>query len=146
MGGLNREGMALTDKQQRFAEEYLVDLNASQAAIRAGYSRKTADQQGHQLLKKTSVAAEIQKRMDARSDRVEISADYVLETIRDTIEQCRRIDPVPDGEGGVTMPYNPTAVLKGAELLGKHLKLFTDKVEHSGGIKMVPVEAQDEDI
>ena len=57
--------MALTAKQERFVAEYLIDLNATQAAIRAGYSEKTADQYGHQLLKKTSVAAAIA--VDARN-------------------------------------------------------------------------------
>ena len=51
--------MPLTDKQKRFVEEYLVDLNATQAAIRAGYSEKTAEQQAYQLLQKTSVSEAI---------------------------------------------------------------------------------------
>ena len=51
----------LIDKQQRFVDEYLIDLNATQAAIRAGYSEKTAEQQGYQLLQKTSVLKAIEE-------------------------------------------------------------------------------------
>lgn len=68
----------LTPKQARFVQEYLVDLNATQAATRAGYSSRTAEQQGHQLLKVTSVAAAIEKAMARRSARTEITQDKVL--------------------------------------------------------------------
>lgn len=68
----------LTDKQRRFVEEYLVDLNATQAAIRAGYSKKTAEVQAHQLLKKTLVSKAIHQAMEARSERTAITADMVL--------------------------------------------------------------------
>lgn len=70
--------MALTPKQERFVAEYLIDLNATQAAIRAGYSIKTADQQAHQLLKKTSVAKAIEAAQAARAARTEITQDMVL--------------------------------------------------------------------
>ena len=68
----------LTDKQKRFCEEYLVDLNATQAAIRAGYSQKTAYRIGAELLQKTSVSEHLQKLIDERSKRTEITADRVL--------------------------------------------------------------------
>lgn len=71
--------MALTAKQQRFVEEYMIDLNATQAAIRSGYSANTAMEQGYQLLQKTSVQEAIQKAMEARSKRTQITADRVLE-------------------------------------------------------------------
>ena len=137
--------MALNVKQQTFVAEYLIDLNATQAAIRAGYSEATAYSQGQRLLKHVEVAALIQKAMDERSERTEITADYVLTTIQETIEQCRKLEPVIN-DGQITMPWNPAAVLKGAELLGKHLKLFTDKVEHSGGLSVVAVNELDQDI
>ena len=68
----------LTDKQKRFVEEYLVDLNATQAAIRAGYSAKNADKIGHELLGKTRVSEAIQEAMDSRSARTEITQDMIL--------------------------------------------------------------------
>jgi len=73
--------MALTDKQQRFVKEYLVDLNATQAAIRAGYSQKTAGSIGEENLRKPEIAAAIQEAMEARSRRTEITADRVLQEL-----------------------------------------------------------------
>ena len=68
----------MTPKQQRFVEEYGVDSNATQAAIRAGYSAKTAEQQGYQLLQNTSVAAAIAERAEKLSQKLEITAERVL--------------------------------------------------------------------
>lgn len=68
----------LNAKQQRFVEEYLVDLNATQAAIRAGYSAKTANEQGARLLANVSVAAAVSEAQQARSERTEITQDMVL--------------------------------------------------------------------
>lgn len=70
--------MALTAKMKRFAEEYVVDLNAGAAAIRAGYSENTSYAIGHENLRKPEIAAYIQKLMDKRSQRTEITADMVL--------------------------------------------------------------------
>lgn len=109
----------MTPKQKAFVREYLVDLNATQAAIRAGYSKRTAHVIGHENLKKPEIAAAIEVAMNERTKRTEITVDYVLEGIRDTIERCR-------GEGEA---FNPAQALKGFELLGKHLKMFTDKAE-----------------
>ena len=68
----------LTAKQSQFVQEYLVDLNATQAAIRAGYSAKTAEQQGYQLLQKPSVQAAIAARQKEREQRTAVTADRVL--------------------------------------------------------------------
>jgi phage terminase small subunit len=68
----------LTPKQQRFVNEYLIDLNATQAAIRTGYSSATAEVQGCRLLSNAKVAEVVQKAMQKRSERTEITADMVL--------------------------------------------------------------------
>lgn len=73
--------MALNPKQQRFAQEYLVDLNAKQAAIRAGYSPKTAKQQGNRLLTHADVVRAIAEGQAARSERTQITADMVVEEL-----------------------------------------------------------------
>lgn len=144
----------LTPKQQMFVKEYLIDLNATQAAIRAGYSEKTAGQQGERLLKNVEIADAVQKQMDKRSKDTEITANYVLETIQETIERCRQAKPVldrkgdhiyvgtPGGEIKPAYTFDSNAVLKGCELLGKHLKLFTDKteVELSGSVEVRRIE------
>lgn len=71
----------LNEKQQAFCREYLIDLNAKQAAIRAGYSEKTAEQQGYQLLQKTLVQNHIAKLKDQRNERNDVNADYVLKRL-----------------------------------------------------------------
>ena len=140
------EEKTLSDKQQKFIEEYLIDLNATKAAIRAGYSEKTAQQIGSENLSKPVIAESIQKAFEDRSRRTEVTQDYVLTTIQDTIERCTQAEPVkykngeqvmtetPDGDVVPAYTFNANGVLKGCELLGKHLKLFTEKIEHSGGI------------
>lgn len=128
--------MALTDRQAKFVDEYLVDLNATQACIRAGYSAKSADKIGHELLGKTGVSEAIAKRMKDRERRTEITQDYVLNTIRSTVERCSQAEPVTDSEGNPTGEYKFDAsnVLKGCELMGKHLAMWTDKQQHSGDV------------
>ena len=78
--------MSLTPKQQRFTEEYLVDLNATQAAIRAGYSAKTAEQQGYRLLTNVQVSAGIAAAQQERSKRTQIDADWLLRRLADEAE------------------------------------------------------------
>lgn len=68
----------MTPKQARFVEEYLMDLNATQAAIRAGYSKKTAGQIGEHLLKKVEIQQALEERMKSRSERTQIDSDWVL--------------------------------------------------------------------
>lgn len=128
----------LTPKQQRFVDEYLIDLNATQAAIRAGYSEKTANEQGSRLLVNVSISEAIAKAQNKRSERTEITQDYVLNNIKRVVERCMQIEAV-DGEtttedGGVAQAFmfKEQGALKGLEMLGKHLGLFKDKVEHTG--------------
>lgn len=71
----------LTPKQQRFVEEYLVDLNATQAAIRAGYSERTANVQGAQILTKLSIQSEIQRLKCERSARTQVTGDRVIQEL-----------------------------------------------------------------
>ena len=68
----------LTPKQRRFVDEYLVDLNATQAAVRAGYSARTANEQGARLLANVGIATAIQTAQEARSERLQLSQDDVL--------------------------------------------------------------------
>lgn len=155
----------LTAKQKRFCDEYLIDLNATQAAIRAGYSEKNADKIASQLLGKTRVAEEIQKRKAERSERTEITQDMVLrelaaiafanatdivqvaekafvtdggnevmlpdviitETSKLTSEQKKAIAGIKQGRNGIEVKMNDKT--RALELLGKHLGMFTEKVE-----------------
>lgn len=144
------KGDKLSPKQLLFAKEYLIDLNATQAAIRAGYSEKTARQQGEQLLSKLDIAAEIQKGMDKRAAKIEITAEKVLQEIAKL--SFANLQDFYNENGSLkeihTLPRDVAAALssskvnlteacavqeiklhdkKGSlELLGKHLKLFND--------------------
>jgi phage terminase small subunit len=71
----------LTDKQEMFCKEYLIDLNATQAAIRAGYSKKTAKEQGCENLTKPNIQIKIAELKESRSKRVEVDSDYVLKEL-----------------------------------------------------------------
>lgn len=77
---------ALTGKQQLFVHEYIKDLNATQAAIRAGYSAKTAKQQGQRLLTNVDVQEAVSGQMTARSTRVQIDADWMLQRLGEDVE------------------------------------------------------------
>lgn len=105
--------MKLTDKQKRFCEEYLVDLNATQAAFRAGYSRKTAYSIGDENLKKPEIREYLQELIDQRSERTGITADTVLKEL----ERIALSDAEITGKEKI----------KALELLGKHLGLFTEQ-------------------
>ena len=98
----------LTAKQQAFVVEYLVDLNGTQAAIRAGYSPKTANEQAARLLAKASVRTAVEAAKKEREKRVQVSQDYVLSTIVDTVERCRQVRPVLNKKGEQIMVETPT--------------------------------------
>jgi len=114
----------MTDRRYRFVDEYLLDLNATQAAIRAGYSPKTADVQGARLLANVKVKSSIAARMAERAKRLEITQDSVM---RD-IEAIKR-DAMQQNERGIMS--NHSAALKAAELQGKHLGMFIERLEVS---------------
>ncbi len=163
----------LTNKQKLFCKEYMVDLNATQSAIRAGYSKKTANEQAGRLLVNVSVQAEIQKLMDKRSARLDLKADDILNEIKtiafsdikdylsfdengvifkdsEEIENSKVISEISSqktitrsgGSGDnkdeterVNFKLKLHDKLKALELAGRHLKLFTDRVELSGAVK-----------
>ena len=120
--------MALNPRQQMFVKEYLIDLNATAAYKRAGYAAKgnAAEVAAARLLRHVQVAEAIQAGMDARSAKTGLTAEYVLESIQRIAESAEAAD-------------DRAAALKGHELLGKHLRLFTDKIEHSGKVEHVEI-------
>lgn len=116
----------LTPKQEAFCREYLIDLSATKAAIRAGYSAKRADAIGYENLRKPEIAASIQQLMSERAERVQRTADDVLKDIHKVKESC--MAEAFDQQGNACM-VDPKAALKALELEGRHLKMFTDKIE-----------------
>lgn len=146
-GKSTSEGVGkLTDKQKRFIEEYLVDLNAKQAAIRAGYSKNNADKIGSELLGKTRVKKAIAEAQSKRSERIQISQDEVIRRLLENADIASGKKPttitIPSknengeviGNDVVHFVYEPSSVNKALELLGKHLGMFTQKVEVSGDL------------
>ena len=107
----------LTEKQKRFCEEYLIDLNATQAAIRAGYSKKTSDRIGNENLKKLEVQLYLKELMEQRSQRTEITADTVL----------KELAKIASADVEIT----EKSKIKALELLGKHLGMFTSNADNS---------------
>jgi phage terminase small subunit len=155
MANLNPKVIA---KQEQFAREYLIDRNAKEAAIRAGYAVSGAAVRGHNLLKLPHVRAIIQQRMDERAVRADVKADDVLREImklafgniktlfrddgslippHELPEEVAafisglKVKTLSSGEDNVVMQYEYKLADKKAslELLGRHMKLFTDKVE-----------------
>lgn len=145
----------LTDKQKKFVEEYLIDLNATQSAIRAGYSPKTANEQGARLLANVSIQEAISKAMAERSRRTGINQDRIVQELA-RIAFVKITDVVdPDGEINTNASDDDLACiesykvedsdsvngssskrevklaskLKALELLGKHVGMWNDKIQ-----------------
>jgi phage terminase small subunit len=129
----------MTPKQRRFVEEYLIDLNATQAAIRAGYSAKTAGQIGDENLKKPQIAAAIGKEMGARSERTQITADNVLrELARIGFSDIRKMfTPLGNLIPVVDLDDDAAAVLSSVEVVTRRAPGGdSDEVEHVAKIKV----------
>lgn len=136
--------MKLTIKQQRFADEYIISGNATEAAIKAGYAKKAAYQQGAENLKKPHIREYIDKRLEEINDKsiakqeevlqyltsvmrgTTQSAVVVIEGDGDGVSSARLMDKTPDEK----------EKLKAAELLGKRYGAFTEKVEVGADLEL----------
>jgi len=152
----------VTPKQKIFVDEYLIDFNATQAAIRAGYSEKTAAEIGKENLRKPYIQEAIQKAIEERSERTKITQDMIVKelatfgfaNIQDYIKHSqdgliifKSIDDIPEkaaraiesikvinnGKKG-SVEFKLHSKSRGLEMLGRHKGMFLDKLEHSGGI------------
>lgn len=159
--------MRLTPKQQRFVEEYLVDLDASAAARRAGYSVRTAGQVGYQLLQKTSIAESISAAQLARSQRTQVTADRVVRELARiafadvralfqwgpdgvkllksadlTDDQAAAVESVAESvtQGGGSLKLKTHSKVAALQLLGKHLGMFVDRIEATVGTTLEVIE------
>ncbi len=118
----------LTPKQAGFVEEYLIDLNATQAAIRAGYSKKTANEQGAQLLAKLSIRQAVAEAQAIRSKRTAITQDEVIQGLKK--------EATLEGEGS-----SHSARVSAWAHLGKHLGMFTDNLNLGGEVTVAHEQA-----
>jgi phage terminase small subunit len=130
---------SLTPKQEAFCQEYLVDLNATQAAARAGYSEATAQEQGSRLLSNVMVASRVRELMAGRSERVQINSDWVLRRLVAISDKCMEPEPVmvfsqadkcmvqkQNDSGEPLFEFNAAGANKATELIGKHLGFFEE--------------------
>lgn len=136
--------MALTAKQQRFCDEYLIDLNATQAAIRAGYSKKTAYSIGNENLNKPELKAYIQQRMKEKEKELIADGDEVLKyltsVMRGESESSVLARDITGADRVILKPPDEKERTKAAELLGKAHMLFTDKVDMGAAVGVVIVD------
>ncbi|WP_109078462.1 terminase small subunit [Aggregatibacter kilianii] len=140
----------LTNKQKRFIEEYLIDLNATQAAIRAGYSKDTAKEIGYENLTKPHIQEAIAEAQSKRSERAQIKQDDVIRMLLENIEIASgkkaviktEIRKSEDGElvgdDIAQFVYESSSVNRSLELLGKHLGMFKDGIDITTGGKPLP--------
>ncbi|MGL4668863.1 MAG: terminase small subunit [Saezia sp.] len=119
----------LTAKQEAFCREYIVDLNAKRAAIRAGYSVKTAQVQGCRMLGSGKVKARVDELMQMRQERKRITPEYVLVEAMRVYERCMQdVAPVlkkgeqeQDAAGNAVYAFDVKSALSALELMGKHV-------------------------
>ena len=134
----------LSPKQQRFVEEYLLDLNATQAAVRAGYSKKTARAIASENLAKPNIQEAVAKAKQERSEATKVDAKWVL---KQAVEVHQRVmqeikpvrnpktrEQVSDDNGNALFAFNAAAANRSLEIIGKHVEVaaFKDRLEVSG--------------
>lgn len=118
----------LTPKQSRFIDEYLIDLNATQASIRAGYSKKTAQQMGAENLRKPVISAEVKKRQGKAQERAEITVDDI---IRELDENRAAALGAPNPQAAAAT----AATVAKAKILG--LMVEKSETKHSGSLSII---------
>lgn len=130
---------ALTKKQELFCQEYVVDYNGTQAAIRAGYSEKAARQQAARLLSNAAILTRVRGLQQEQVQRLAVTQDYVILQLMDTYRCCREPTPVLewDPELGKMVEsgkyqFDSKGALRALELLGKHLGMYNDKLQVMG--------------
>lgn len=129
----------MNDKQKQFCEEYIIDLNGTQAAIRAGYSKKTARAIANELLTKLDIQEYIQKIKNKRSERVKYSQDELMRDILEVKNRCLQANPVLDKEGNEigVWKFDSNGANKALDMLAKHVGFYeTDNKQKAFNISV----------
>lgn len=124
-------GKGITAKHKRFCQEYIIDLNAGRAAIRAGYSKKTADQTASRLLRNVKIQAYLAELQKTVSEKLNLTAEWVISRFKEISDRCMTAVPVmefdhdakemkPTGE----YEFDSSGANKATEMIGKHLGVF----------------------
>lgn len=138
----------MTPKEQKFCDEYLIDLNATQAAIRAGYSDHTAGQIGHENLKKPEISSYIEERRSILAEKTGLTQQWVLDRLKLISDRCVQVVPVMEfdyaekkmvqattnneqGEEVGVFTFDSSGANKATEMIGKHLGFFEKDNEQS---------------
>lgn len=149
--------MKLNARQEVFCKEYLIDLNATQAAIRAGYSDRTASAQASRLLANVNILARVKELKAKRADELELDAYWVLKRLKDISDRSMQAEPVmtfDPGSGEMVesgeYEFDSTGANKATELIGKHIGMFDPKLHlqkrmMEAQIKKVEAETKNED-
>lgn len=135
----------MKEKHKLFCDHYLIHLNGKQAAIEAGYKESRAEITAIDILKRPDVQEYIQARQTERSEKLQLSQDWVLERLKCISDRCMQAEPVliKDDEGNWVesgeFKFDSAGANKSTELIGKHLGMFVQKVDvTSKGESMVP--------
>lgn len=121
--------MKLNDKQIKFCDEYLIDLNATQAAIRAGYSEAAAAEIGYENLRKPHIAEYLAARQQQIREKTQVTQEWVVNRLKEISDRCMQAEPVMtfiDGEYVESGEYkfDSSGANKATELLGRHIGIF----------------------
>ena len=124
----------LNEKQKQFCEEYIIDLNGTQAAIRAGYSKKTARAIANELLTKLDIKEYICELKNKRSERVKYSQDELMRDILEVKNRCMQANPVLDKEGNETgvWKFDSNGANKALDMLAKHVGFYETDNKQKG--------------
>ncbi|WP_050613342.1 terminase small subunit [Bacillus testis] len=140
--------MKLTEKQKRFADYYIECGNASESAVKAGYSEKTATEMGYENLRKPHLKAYIDERLKELADKRIMSAEEVLQTVTSFARNEEQEDVVVFGESGpeiVTKGISAKDRLKALELIGKRYAMWTDNKNLTGNMGVTIIDDIGED-
>jgi phage terminase small subunit len=122
--------LTVNDRQKKFVDEYLKDFNATQAAVRAGYSEKTANKIGPRLLVNVGIKKIIREAQAKRAEAAQIDQQWVLTRLIEVAERCMQANRPAGSEG--EWRFEHAGANKALELIGKHLGMFTDNVNVTG--------------